>query len=222
MKRILLADDHPIFRDGLKRLLESERDLVVCGEAEDGGEAVRKVRQLKPDMLLLDLSMPGAGGLDALRELSEEQDIRTNILLLTAEIEQEELVSALQLGARGVVMKDSSATLLVKAIRGVLAGEFWVGRDRVANLVEALRPKITRTVGPSASDHGLTERELLIVSGVVSAFGNKEIAARLGITEKTVKTHLTNIFDKLGVSTRTELAMFAVRNRLPLPDYPDK
>jgi two-component system, NarL family, nitrate/nitrite response regulator NarL len=221
MTRILLADDHPIFRDGLKRLLENERDFVVCGEAEDGGEAVRKVRQLKPDMLLLDLSMPGAGGLDALRELSEEHDIRTCILLLTAEIEQEELVTALQLGARGVVMKDSSATLLLKAIRGVLAGEFWVGRDRVANLVDALRPKITRNVGASPSDHGLTERELLIVSGVVAAFGNKEIASRLGITEKTVKTHLTNIFDKLGVSTRTELAMFAVRNRLPLPDYPN-
>ena len=218
MTRILLADDHPIFRDGLKRLLESERDFTVCGEAEDGGEAARKVRQLKPDMLLLDLSMPGAGGLDALRELSQEEHIRTSILLLTAEIEQEELVAALQLGARGVVMKDSPTTLLLKAIRGVLAGEFWVGRDRVANLVDALRPKVTRAVGHAPIEHGLTDRELLIVSGVVAALGNKEIAARLGITEKTVKTHLTNIFDKLGVSTRTELAMFAVRNRLPLPD----
>ena len=220
MTRILLADDHPIFRDGLKRLLEHERDFTVCGEAADGGEAARKVRQLRPDLLLLDLSMPGAGGLDALRELTTEET-NTRVLLLTAAIEQEELVSALQLGARGVVLKDSPSAVLLKAVRGVLGGEFWVGRDRVANLIDALRPTITRNVGHSVADHGLTERELLIVSGVVAAFSNKEIGARMNITEKTVKTHLTNIFDKLGVSTRTELAMFAVRNRLPLPDYPE-
>ena len=220
MTRILLADDHPIFRDGLKRLLEHERDFTVCGEAADGGEAARKVRQLRPDLLLLDLSMPGAGGLDALRELTTEET-NTRVLLLTAAIEQEELVSSLQLGARGVVLKDSPSAVLLKAVRGVLGGEFWVGRDRVANLIDALRPTITRNLGHPSADHGLTERELLIVSGVVAAFSNKEIGARMNITEKTVKTHLTNIFDKLGVSTRTELAMFAVRNRVPLPDYPE-
>jgi DNA-binding NarL/FixJ family response regulator len=161
--------------------------------------------------------MPGEGGLEALRELTAEKTA-TRILLLTGAIEQEELVTALQLGARGVVMKDSPSALLLKAIRGVLGGEFWVGRDRVGNLVEALRPKMTRSAGHPQVNHGLTERELLVVSGVVAALSNRELAERLGITEKTVKTHLTNIFDKLGVSSRTELAMFAVRNHLPLPD----
>jgi two-component system, NarL family, nitrate/nitrite response regulator NarL len=219
MTRILIADDHPIFRSGLRKLLENERDFVVCGEAEDGGEAVRKVRQLRPDLVLLDLSMPGAGGLEALRELADEK-IAARILLLTAAVEQEELVGALQLGARGVVMKDAPSPLLLKAIRGVLAGEFWVGRDRVGNLVDALRPRTAPGGGHQPREYGLTSRELLVVSGVVSALGNREIAARLGITEKTVKTHLTNIFDKLGVSSRVELAMFAVRNHFDLPDYP--
>jgi len=219
MTRILLADDHPVFRDGLKRLLESERDFTVCGEAVDGGEAARKVRQLRPDLLLLDLSMPGASGLDALRELTAEKT-GTRILLLTAAIEQEALVTALQLGARGVVMKDSPTALLLKAIRGVLGGEFWVGRDRVGNLIEALRPKMIQSAGHARVNHGLTDRELLIVSGVVAALSNRELSERLDITEKTVKTHLTNIFDKLGVSSRVELAMFAVRNGLPLSDLP--
>jgi DNA-binding NarL/FixJ family response regulator len=218
MTRILIADDHPLFRDGLRRLLESERDFVVCGEAVNGNETANKVRQLRPDLLLLDLSMPGSGGLEALRELADE-DIRTRTLLLTAAIEQEELVAALQLGARGLVMKDSPGGLLLKAIRGVLAGEFWVGRERVANIVHALQPRRSSLTPQSGFDQRLTDRELLVISGVVTAAGNREIADNLGISEKTVKRHLTNIFDKLGVSTRVELAMFAVRHGLPLPEF---
>ena len=217
--RVLIADDHPLFRDGLRQLLEHEGDFAVCGEADDGADAVRQVRRRQPDLLLLDVSMPGISGLDALRELSEDETISTTILILTAAIEQEELVTALQLGARGVVMKDAPSALLLKAIRGVLAGEYWVGRERVASLIHALRPLKRHSAAPPA-DHGLTSRELLIVSGVVSAFGNRDLASALGISEKTVKQHLTNIFDKLGVSSRVELAMFAVRRQLHLPDFP--
>jgi len=218
MTRILIADDHPLFRNGVRRLLESERDFVVCGEAIDGADTAQKVKQLRPDLLLLDLSMPGSGGLEALRELVD-QDIHTCTLLLTAAIEQEELVAAVQLGARGLVMKDSPGSLLVKAIRGVLNGEFWLGRERVANIVHALQPRRSSVVTHGGFDQRLTDRELLVISGVVTAAGNREIAENLGISEKTVKRHLTNIFDKLGVSTRVELAMFAMRHGLSLPEF---
>ena len=212
--RILIADDHRIFRDGLRKLLEAEKDFDVIGEAADGEEAARKVHELRPDVLLLDLSMPGAHGLDALREIGSDQPTRT--LLLTGAIEEAELVTALQLGARGVVMKDAATSLLIKAIRGVVAGEYWVGRDRVSGLVEALRPHLQgRTSG--REDYGLTDRELEVIAAIVAAYSNRDIASKLGITEKTVKRHLTNIFEKLGVSNRLELALFAMNHRLPLP-----
>src|SRR5215472_2592877 len=134
--RLVIADDHPIFRDGLRRLLESEGDLKVLGEASDGAEAVKLTRQLKPDILLLDLSMPKHPGLEALRELSTPANATpVRVILLTAGIEKAQIVEALQLGARGVVLKDSATQLLLKAIQTVMAGEYWVGRESVSNLV---------------------------------------------------------------------------------------
>ncbi len=138
--RILLADDHPIFRDGLRRLLESEPDLKVVGEACDGAEAVKMARQLKPDILLLDLAMPRMPGLEALREMSSgpvSNSVR--VILLTAAAEKKQIVEALQLGARGVVLKDSATQLLLKSIHTVMSGEYWVGRESVSNLVQYLR-----------------------------------------------------------------------------------
>ena len=191
----------------------------MCGEAGDAGEIVSRVRQLQPDLLLLDVALPGVSGVDALRDLAEP-DSRCRVLLLTAAIEQDQLVAALRLGASGVVLKDAPTAILLKAIRSVVAGDFWIGRERVASLVRALRPPGTHHDPALPADHGLTVRERVIVSGVVAAFGNREIAQSLGISEKTVKQHLTNIFDKLGVSTRVELAMFAVRHNLHLPHFP--
>jgi two-component system nitrate/nitrite response regulator NarL len=213
--RILIADDHPIFRDGLKRLLESEREFVVIGEASDGIEAVQLARRLEPEVLLLDLAMPRQPGLEALRELASDSP-SVRVILLTAAAEKEQIVQALQLGARGVVLKDSATQILLKSIRAVMSGEYWVGRESVSNLLQYLRA----LVGPAASNpqknrYGITRRELEIISAVVAGYTNKEIAQHFKISEDTVKHHLSNIFDKLGVSTRLELALLAVNQSLP-------
>jgi two-component system nitrate/nitrite response regulator NarL len=215
--RLVIADDHPIFRDGLRRLLEAEADLKVIGEARDGSEAVKLARQLKPDIMLLDLAMPKHPGLEALRDLSNGGANSVRVILLTAAAEKKEIVEALQLGARGVVLKDSATQLLLKAIHTVMAGEYWVGRESVSNLVLYLRT-LVQSSGDEARQKkfGLTPRELEIVSAVVAGFANKEIAEYFKISEDTVKHHLSNIFDKLGVSTRLELALFAVNQSLPL------
>ncbi|HXM63549.1 MAG TPA: response regulator transcription factor [Terriglobales bacterium] len=216
--RILIADDHPIFRDGLRRLLETEPDLKVIGEACDGAEAVRLAKQLKPDILLLDLAMPRHPGLEALREMSSASNQNAvRVILLTAAAEKNQIVEALQLGARGVVLKDSATQLLLKAIHTVMAGEYWVGRESVSNLVQYLRT-LVQSSGEEARQKkfGLTPRELEIVSAVVAGYSNKETAEYFKISEDTVKHHLSNIFDKLGVSTRLELALFAVNQSLPL------
>ncbi|MGO9863825.1 MAG: response regulator [Terriglobales bacterium] len=217
--RIVIADDHPIFRDGLRRLLESEPDMKVVGEACDGHEAVKLATEIKPDILLLDLAMPHHTGLDALRDLNTNAGAAgaVRIILLTAAVEKKQIVEALQLGARGVVLKDSATQLLLKSIHAVMAGEYWVGRDSVSNLVQYLRNLMqTTTEETKQRKFGLTPRELEIVSAVVAGYANREIAEYFKISEDTVKHHLSNIFDKIGVSTRLELALFAVNQGLPL------
>lgn len=212
--RVLIADDHPIFRDGLRKLLESEPGFRVVGEASDGGEAVSLARKLLPDVLLLDLSMPRVPGMEALRELGgASTPVRT--ILLTAAIEKQQIVEALQLGAKGVVLKESATELLMKSIRCVMAGEYWVGRESVHDLVRTLRELIPAPGEELKRKHfGLTPREREIVSTIVAGYTNKDIAQKFSISEQTVKHHLTNIFDKLGVSNRLELALFAVNHHL--------
>ena len=213
--RILIADDHPIFRDGLKRLLESEGEFKVIGEACDGVEAVAMARQLIPEIMLLDLAMPRRQGLETLRELaSDPRSVR--VILLTAAAEKEQIVEALQLGARGVVLKDSATQILLKSIRAVMNGEYWVGRESVSNLVQYLRTLVTPpSAFPQRNKYRLTPRELEIIAAVVAGFANKEIAQYFKISEDTVKHHLSNIFDKVGVSSRLEMALFAVNQSLP-------
>ena len=209
--RILIADDHSIFRDGVRKLLEAEGGFTIVGEATNGTEALGLVNELRPDVLLLDISMPELTGLEVLRRLPKQTaPLRT--ILLTASVEKSEIIEALLLGAHGIVPKQSASRMLFKSIRTVMAGEFWVSRDLVSDLVETLRGPSSSGVG--AKTMGLTRRELEVIAAVVEGQVNKDIAQTFHISEYTVKHHLTRIFDKLGVSNRVELAMFAVNHEL--------
>jgi DNA-binding NarL/FixJ family response regulator len=210
--RLLIADDHQIFRAGLRRLLESERDFIVVGEGKGGAEAVGLVRQTCPDVLLIDPDMSKMAGVDTVRQLATSLPLCRTVLLAAA-IEKPQIVEALQLGVRGVVLKDSATHLLFKCVRAVMAGEFWVEREMVAHLIGHLR-RVPPKPHPSAAKFGLTPRELQVITTVVAGLSNKAMAERLSISEDTVKHHLSNIFDKLGVSSRLELALFAINHHL--------
>jgi two-component system nitrate/nitrite response regulator NarL len=206
--RVVIADDHTIFRKGLRSVLEAEMGFTVVGEAADGEEAVELCRGLQPHLLLLDLAMPGQSGMDALAELATSPSpVPVRTILLTAGIQKDEIVKALQLGAAGVVLKSAPTDLLFKSIRSVMAGQHWIGREAVSDLVQALREQMADSTEKPA-------RKREITSAVVSGLSNKEIARKLSLSEDTVKHHLTNIFDKMGASNRLELALFAVHHRL--------
>ena len=212
--RILIADDHPVFRHGLRTLLAAERDLLVVGEANNGAEVVSLVRQHEPDILLLDLAMPRLPGLDALRELSASKP-RTRTILLTVAIDKLQIVEALKLGARGVVLKEAATHLLLKSIRAVMAGQYWVGQESVSDPLVAMRELVANTDSDiSAETFGLTAREEEIVFAVGAGLTNRDIATRLAISEETVKKHLNHIFDKTATANRLELALFAIKNKL--------
>jgi len=216
MVRIVIADDHPIFRDGLRRLLEDEATYAIVGEAANGREVVRLVRERSPDIVLLDLAMPDVSGLDALRELAAG-GLTSRVIMLTASIDNADAVTAIHLGARGVVLKEAATEVLIDGINHVMRGEYWVGQGGASDPLRAIEPLLAPGQSGPPAGFDLTVREREIVAAVVAAFSNKDIAWRFSITENTVKHHLTNIFNKLGVTNRLELAMFALNNNLPLP-----
>lgn len=212
--RILIADDHPLFRDGLRKLLESEPGFQVVGEASDGEMLVALAQETKPDLMLIDLAMPRQDGMEALRELAA-QEIPGRTLLLVASIEKAQTVEALKLGAYGVILKESTTRALFDCIRCVMSGQYWVGRESVSDLVKALRSVNSPTNGGARNkSFGLTPRELEIMVMVVAGYSNPEIAQKCAISQQTVKHHISSMFDKLGVSNRLELALCAVNHRL--------
>jgi DNA-binding NarL/FixJ family response regulator len=209
--RVVIADDHAIFREGLRKLLEGAGDIAVVGEAGDGDEAVRLLNKLNPDVLLLDLRMPNKDGLGVLEEMNGHTE-KTRVILVTEGENEHDVVRAMRLGARGVVWKQSASALLLKSIRKVHAGEIWLDNRMTAELIDAF--KKSSDSGVRREKPLLSPREREIVQLVAQGFRNREIAEKLFISEQTVKNHLHNIFDKLGVSDRLELALYAIHHRL--------
>jgi DNA-binding NarL/FixJ family response regulator len=223
--RIVVADDHPIFRDGLCKLLALEEDFEVVAQAQDGRQVLEVLQQLEPDILLLDLKMPGLDGLATLQRLQAARN-KTRVIVLTASDDKNEFVQAMKLGTSGIVLKQTATELLIKSIRKVHAGEIWLDSHTTAAVIRtfvaadeaaAAANVPQQHLSPAPRDRErspLSQREREIVALVAQGFKNKEMAEKMFISEQTVKNHLHNIFDKLGVSDRLELALYAIHNNL--------
>lgn len=206
---VVIADGRPIFRDGLRRLLQTEPRLRIVGETGRGVDAATLVLNLRPDILLIDFAPQTT--FETLHALAAAGDaVRT--IILAEFVDHGDLTKALELGARGLVLRDSAADVLFKSINSVLAGQYWIASDAVVDASAGLR-KLDAELR-SRRVFGLTPRELEIVRMVVGASTNKEIGEKLAIGENTVKSHLTHIFNKVGASSRIELALFAAHHRL--------
>jgi two-component system nitrate/nitrite response regulator NarL len=211
--RIVIADAYPIFRAGLRRLLETDPGLQIVGEAGVGSAAVALVRELEPDILLLGPAPAPASGpmSETLRQLAEAGgSVRTILLVRSMDIP--EVTDALQFGACGILSKDSAADVLFESIESVMAGHYWVGHGRASDIAASVRR--FSAARRQSQMFGLTRREQEIVRAVIDGDTNKEIARRLSISENTVKRHLLHIFDKVGASSRVELALFAAHHQL--------
>ena len=220
--RIVIADDHPILRDGLKKLLSLEDDFEVAGEACDGREVLDRVQELRPDILLLDISMPNLDGLAALQVLQQTNN-KTKVIILTASEDKNQFVQAMKLGCSGIVLKQTATDLIIKSIRKVYGGEIWLDSHTTAAVMRQFAsPSDAGSATPGGKSRErspLSTREREIVQLVAQGFKNKEMAEKMFISEQTVKNHLHNIFDKLGVSDRLELALYAIHKGLHLgPD----
>jgi len=210
--RLLVADDDPIVRDVLQVRLRN-LGFTQLAMASDGVDALRQVQEWQPHLLIVDLLMPNLPGMELLRSLSTKASPLLTIVLTSA-ISAEQVVQALQLGARGILTKYALEEL-GPALDAVLAGQYWVHGKPVRNVFEVLEPLLGSVSSNSTpSKFGLTPRELSVVNLIVEGCSNREISAQLHITEETVKSHLTNIFDKVGMSSRLELAMFAIDHKL--------
>jgi DNA-binding NarL/FixJ family response regulator len=202
---LVLSDDHPLILDGMENLFRLEKDFKVVARCLDGDETVKAVRKHKPDVLVLDIRMPGTDGLSLLRGMKKEK-LSTRVVLLTGALDEDELAEAVRLGVRGLVLKEMAPKLLVQCIRQVHAGELWLEKRSVTNALEKL---LQREAGQREIAQLLTPREIEIVKQVAAGLRNIEIAKRLFISEGTVKMHLHNIYQKLGVDSRINLTRYA-------------
>ncbi len=208
--KLVIADDHSMICEGLKQLLELEGQFKVIAEASDGAECLEILSKETPDVLLLDINMPNKNGLDVLKELNQSGNRKVKVLVLTVHNEVEYLIKAVELGVDGYVLKDSESSELKKAIMTILNGETYIQPD----LIPMLNAKMISMENDYDKIDSLTKRELDVLKNLAIGMYNKEIATKLEISERTVKNHVSNIFKKIGVSDRTQAAVFAIRNNL--------
>ncbi|MDD6217412.1 MAG: response regulator transcription factor [Roseburia sp.] len=209
MINIMIVDDHSMIREGLKQLLELDGDMRVVEEASDGVECLEKIGTAKPDVLLLDINMPRMNGLEVLAKLKEKK-IKTKVLVLTVHNEIDYLLKAVEIGINGYLLKDSESSELKKAIVSVVDGENYIQ----PSLIPSLNAKMIQRDNDKNKIEDLTRRELEVLKLLATGNYNKEIAEELGISERTVKNHVSNIFKKIEVTDRTQAAVFAIRNNL--------
>ncbi len=218
--RVLIADDHALLREGLRRILEMEPDLCVVAEAGDGETAVALATKHRPDVVLMDINMPGGGGLAATRTIhSTLPDV--NVIVLTIHDDEEYIIELVNAGAKGYMLKDVDPARLIDAIRRVKGGEAFIPPDLMTKVFQQFHRKdegpsnVSHPVQGQAGAHDLlTERELEVLQLIVDGHTNKEIAQALFISEKTVKNHVTNLLRKLDLSDRTQAAVYAIRTGL--------
>jgi DNA-binding NarL/FixJ family response regulator len=203
--RVVLVDDHPIVLHGLQQLFERHNEFQVVAACADGDSALDAVRSTQPDVLVLDLRMPGTSGLDVLRTMAAER-MTSRTVLLTAAIRDEDAVQAVQLGAKGIVLKDSQPESLLECVRRVHRGEQWIDRDTLDRAIGTVYKREAPNAKPTTP---LTPREIEIVRMVAQGLRNRVIAERLSISEGTVKVHLHNIYEKFNVDGRLELVLLA-------------
>ncbi len=210
--RILLVDDHSLFRSGIKSLLESQQDFEVVGEASDGLEGIKRAQQLKPDIVLLDLHMPGTSGLEALQILTDEVP-ETVVLMLTVSEDAQDLMQALRSGARGYLLKNIEIDFLVDSIRKAINGESVMSPQMSTALMDAVREPVVEQK-PEKQAVKLTPRESQIIVMLAQGESNKSIARTLDLAESTVKIHVQGILRKLKISSRVQAAVYAVEHGL--------
>ncbi len=211
MIRILLADDHALFRQGLRSLLEAEGDIRVIGEAKDGREALRAALETNPDVILMDIQMPGLDGAEATKEILKEKP-DAKVVMLTMYRQDAYVFEAVKAGARGYLLKDASADELIDAVRRVAAGEVLLDAELAEQIIQDFRAKEAEI--PKSRRADLTDREVQILRLLAQGATNQEIADELGISEKTVRNRLSEIFAKLHLNNRTQAALFAIREGL--------